>query len=177
MDNDNYRWDLVNEINDLSQEFIEYPNQCAYTDDLVRKILEKCEELKAITPMPKEYFQITCVSREDLIARNFDVTGVTDPMMEMLASEMSDAYCESGVFWTDMEIIAENTLGIHQFCEGEHVKWHDPGINDFAPEERDIQRNRVYEIVELGEGTALIHDDFGEAEVPVTELELVIEEE
>lgn len=58
--------------------------------------------------------------------------------------------------------------------KGDLVKWNDPAINDFAPEEREIQRNRIYSVVEfINEDMVLIADEWGEGEVFVDELELV----
>ena len=57
---------------------------------------------------------------------------------------------------------------------GSSVKWNDPAINDFAPEEREMQRNRIFKVVEfINEDMVLIADEFGESEVFVGELELV----
>ena len=58
--------------------------------------------------------------------------------------------------------------------KGDLVKWNDPAINDFVPEEREIQRNRIYSVVEfINEDMVLIADEWGEGEVFVDELELV----
>jgi hypothetical protein len=58
--------------------------------------------------------------------------------------------------------------------KGDLVKWNDPAINDFEPEEREIQRNRIYSVVEfINEDMVLIADEWGEGEVFVDELELV----
>ena len=32
---------------------------------------------------------------------------------------------------------------------GQLVKWNDPGINDYEPEDREYVRNRVFEIVDF----------------------------
>ena len=57
---------------------------------------------------------------------------------------------------------------------GSSVKWNDPAIDDFAPEERDMQRSRIFQVVDIiNEDMVLIADEFGEAEVFVGELELV----
>lgn len=63
---------------------------------------------------------------------------------------------------------------IAEFNEGDLVKWNDPAINDFEPEEREIQRNRIYSVVKIiNEDMVLIADEWGEGEVFVDELELV----
>lgn len=56
--------------------------------------------------MSKENFQITSVSREDLIMVGFDTVNVTDEQMEQLASKMADDYCEQ-LFWEHLPVIAE----------------------------------------------------------------------
>lgn len=56
--------------------------------------------------MSKENFQITSVSREDLIMVGFDTANVTDEQMEQLASKMADDYCEQ-LFWEHLPVIAE----------------------------------------------------------------------
>ena len=56
---------------------------------------------------------------------------------------------------------------------GNRVIWRDTAINDFAPEERIEQENRIYTIIELNEETALIADEYGEAEVFLHEIEPV----
>jgi hypothetical protein len=55
---------------------------------------------------PKEFFNITSVSREDLEGIGYDTSNVDDATMEHLASKMADAYCDNG-FWIDLPIIAE----------------------------------------------------------------------
>ncbi|NDW08761.1 hypothetical protein [Dysgonomonas sp. 520] len=57
------------------------------------------------------YFHITSVHRDDLIHKGFDVSNVQDCDMETLARKMSNDYCEQ-LFWTSLEIIAEDGLGI-----------------------------------------------------------------
>ena len=60
---------------------------------------------------------------------------------------------------------------------GDRVRWADPGINDFDPEERDEQRARIWTIVDCpsideysDDAVVLITGDGGEAEVPVREI-------
>lgn len=55
----------------------------------------------------KEFFPITSVSRDDLEAKGFDTSDITDIQMEQLASRMADDYLEQ-MYWISMEIIAEN---------------------------------------------------------------------
>lgn len=56
---------------------------------------------------------------------------------------------------------------------GNRVIWHDNAINDFDPEERIEQENRVYTIIELKDEMALIADEYGEAEVFLDEIEVI----
>jgi len=57
------------------------------------------------------YFDITAVSREDLESKGFDTSNIDDSDMETLARKMGDDYCEQ-LYWTSMEIIAEDYLEI-----------------------------------------------------------------
>ena len=57
---------------------------------------------------------------------------------------------------------------------GDKVKWNDPAIDDFNPEEIEIQRKRVYTIIEvINDEICLISDDFGDSEVYFDELEKI----
>ena len=57
---------------------------------------------------------------------------------------------------------------------GEKVYWYAPAILDYPENERETQRNRVYTIVKLiGEDRCLIADEYGEVEVPFSEIEYV----
>lgn len=61
-----------------------------------------------------------------------------------------------------------------EFEIGMLVKWNDPAIDDFSPAEREIQRNREFEIIDIiNDDMVLIADEYGEAEVFVGELELI----
>lgn len=59
----------------------------------------------------KEEFPISFLSREDLEAKGFDTSEVDDDTMQRLADKMGDDYCEQ-LFWTSMEIIAEDGFDI-----------------------------------------------------------------
>ena len=65
----------------------------------------------------KEWFQITCVHRDDLIEAGFDGDAVDDTIMERLASKMCDDYVEQ-LFWIHIGIIAED-LGIPRLEKNE----------------------------------------------------------
>lgn len=55
---------------------------------------------------------------------------------------------------------------------GQKVRWNDPAIADYPIEERETQSNRVYTIVKfISEEICLIADEFGEAEVPLGEIQ------
>ena len=41
---------------------------------------------------------------------------------------------------------------------GDHVRWHDPAIADYSPEDRKIQKKIVYVVDEISEEDAWIHD-------------------
>lgn len=58
----------------------------------------------------KEWFKITNVHRDDLIAVGFDGNAVDDSTMERLASKMCNDYVEQ-LFWSHIKINAEY-LGI-----------------------------------------------------------------
>ena len=61
------------------------------------------------------------------------------------------------------------------FKVGQHVKWYDPGINDYPPEEREAVLDRIFVIhdVDSRHGIAYIVEEDGgsEAEVYTDELE------
>lgn len=64
----------------------------------------------------------------------------------------------------------ETTMNIKP---GDKVRWNDPAINDYEPEDRQAQLDRVYTVfhyINEDEGTLLICDDFSEVEVYVHEL-------
>ena len=56
---------------------------------------------------------------------------------------------------------------------GDKVIWNDIAINDFDPEERVEQENRMYTIIDIKDDTALIADEYGEAEVFLDEFEVI----
>ena len=55
------------------------------------------------------------------------------------------------------------------------VRWNDPAINDYEPEEREAVLGRVFEIINIENGLAVICEIGGpsEAEVWDDELELI----
>lgn len=68
--------------------------------------------------LEKDYYEISCVHRDDLKSRHFDVTNVDDDIMIILADKMSDDYTEQ-LFWSSMDIIAEDYCGIPKTDEEE----------------------------------------------------------
>ena len=56
---------------------------------------------------------------------------------------------------------------------GDKVKWHDVAIDDFG-EDKELQESRVYEVVDIiNDDVVLIADEYGEAEVYISELEVI----
>ena len=62
-----------------------------------------------------------------------------------------------------------------EFKKGDLVRWNDPAINDYEPEEREEVLGRVFEIISIDNGLAVICEIGGpsEAEVWDDELELI----
>lgn len=57
---------------------------------------------------------------------------------------------------------------------GTQVKWNDVAISEFKGKERDIQQNRIYEVIDIiNDDMILIADEYGEGEVYVNEIEIV----
>ena len=59
------------------------------------------------------------------------------------------------------------------FRVGDKVKWNDPAIDDFEPEEREFQNARIFEIYEIKGEVIGIADEYGDSEVFAGELEIV----
>jgi hypothetical protein len=58
-----------------------------------------------------------------------------------------------------------------KFKIGDKVNWIDPAIEDFDLKDREFQLSQVFVVVELfDDETALIANDFSEAEVFISEL-------
>ena len=54
----------------------------------------------------QEFFEITSVSRDDLSALGFDVSDISDEIMQDIANDMAEDYCEQ-LFWSSLETVAE----------------------------------------------------------------------
>ncbi len=122
---------------------------------------------------PKEFFEITSVSREDLEAKGFDTSKVSDEQMEELADKMADDYCEQ-LFWNSLYILAElQGIPKRKFHKGDKVRWNDPGIKDYDPEERKEILARVFTVDETNGDIIHISNEDSSAEVYIDELELV----
>jgi hypothetical protein len=64
---------------------------------------------------------------------------------------------------------------MEKFKVGDKVRWNDPALGDFEPNERVLQSEREYSIIEfLSDEICLISDGFGEAEVFLWELEKIM---
>lgn len=105
------------------------------------------------------YFKITSVSREDLEQTGFNVSEVSDADMCTLAGKMADDYCEQ-LFWTSLEIIAEDYLHISKdknhscpFCDEKSIKYDIQG-NKYRCEECETEWSDTYVLVEYPEDTA-----------------------
>ena len=60
----------------------------------------------------KKYFEITSISREDLIELGYtkgQSNKISDEIMERIARKMADDYCDQ-LFWSSLEMIAGNVL-------------------------------------------------------------------
>ncbi len=99
---------IVGRYNDDSgdiAEFDPYDAFVAHLDFLMDEIPET-EEVSDVS-LPQEFFEIASVSREDLEAKGYDTSNVTDAQMRQVARRLGDAYVENG-FWIDLEIIADH---------------------------------------------------------------------
>lgn len=54
---------------------------------------------------PKEYFAIAWIGREDIAAKGYDTSCLTDDMMERIARRMGDAYSDNG-YGEDLDMAA-----------------------------------------------------------------------
>lgn len=70
--------------------------------------------------------------------------------------------------------VVEGDVVVFEFRPGDHVRWNDPGIGDFDPEERAAQRGRIYTVVENRGETILVSDGDSDVEAPPAELELYV---
>lgn len=66
------------------------------------------------------------------------------------------------------------TTNMKEYEIGMTVKWNDPGINDYPEDEREFQQSRTFEILDvINDDVVLIADEYGEAEVLVSELNCI----
>lgn len=62
----------------------------------------------------------------------------------------------------------------HKLKVGDYVRWNDPGINDYEPENRQAMLDREFIIEEINGEIILISDGYSEAEVTANELEPLV---
>ena len=81
------------------------------TSDIAYGHIEFISDAIPARTFSQQSFCISRLSREDLEAIGFDTSDVDDKTMERIASKLGDDYCEQ-LFWTSIEIIAEDGFGI-----------------------------------------------------------------
>ena len=65
-------------------------------------------------------------------------------------------------------------MGTFDIEIGTKVKWNDPAIEEFKGKQRELQKSRIYKIVDIiNEDMVLIADEYGEVETYVNELSFV----
>jgi hypothetical protein len=69
-----------------------------------------CERINGVAAAP-EFFVVTRLSRADLEARGFDASSLSDDMGRF-AEKMGDGYTSSGLFWDQIDIIAQEEFGL-----------------------------------------------------------------
>ena len=69
-------------------------------------------------------------------------------------------------------VVQDGEVRARMFKVGDKVRWTDPAIDDFTPEDRVLQESRVYTVYEVDDESysAKISDRYGEAEVCISEL-------
>lgn len=77
------------------------------------------------------------------------------------------------------QALSAQTAFLEKLTVGAKVKWNDPAINDYEPEERTEALKREFEIFKVPENLTVndsvwISDGHTEAEVPIWELEIVL---
>ena len=88
--------------------------------------------------------------------------------------DASYAVVDDLVSENDIKHFIECNCCYDQLAVGDEVKWNDPAIDDFNPEHREVQRNRVFVITDIiSNEMVAIADEWGEAEVLTSELEVV----
>jgi hypothetical protein len=96
-----------------------------------------------------------------------------DGTLEIRDTNTQDAYNWYDYSVEDLEFVWR-LLSTMQLEVGTLVKWNDPAISEFSPEEREFQLNREFVIVDIiNKEKVLIADEYGEAEVSVEELECI----
>ena len=80
-------------------------------DDIVYGYMEYITAVVPNKTFSKESFCISRLSREDLELIGFDASNVDDETMQHIADKLGEDYCGQ-LFWTSLEIIAEEGFGI-----------------------------------------------------------------
>lgn len=80
-------------------------------DDIAYSHISFITEAIPVRTFSKESFSISRLSREDLEQLGFDTSDIDDKTMQRIADKLGDDYCEQ-LFWTSLEIIAEEGFGI-----------------------------------------------------------------
>ena len=85
------------------------------------------QEQELLNRLHEGYFPITSIHRDDLVAKGFDVRGITDCDIKRLARMMASDYCEQ-LFWSSLEILAEDVMQFPRLpecpqCESLHVEF------------------------------------------------------
>lgn len=80
-------------------------------DDIAYSHISFITEAIPVRTFSQETFSISRLSREDLENIGFDASYVDDKTMQRLAEKLGEDYCEQ-LFWTSLEIIAEERFGI-----------------------------------------------------------------
>lgn len=98
---------IVGRYHDDSGDFGEFDPWDAFVAhlDFLMDEIPETEEVSDVS-LQQEFFEISSVSREDLEARGYDISSVSDSQMYNLAKRLGNAYVENE-FWIDLEIIAD----------------------------------------------------------------------
>ena len=89
-----------------------------------------------------------------------------------LVKRLGDSDCIDGTLFFEF-IYPFDFDDIPAFGIGDLVRWNDPALAEFEPNEQEFQKGRVYEIYDIHSEIICICDEYGEGEVLAHELELV----
>jgi hypothetical protein len=95
--------------------------------------------------------------------------GAFEDVRDPIYAEVDDLVSEY-----DIKHFIECKCCYDQLAVGDEVKWNDPAIEDFDADEQEMQRGRVFIITDIiSDEMVAISDEWGEAEVLTSELEVV----